>query len=482
MTNSTPSPLPTAAVASGDDLIRHVIVLALENRSFDHMLGALQAVKPDLDGIPAGGTPRSNAYGGTPYEQRKGAARIVIEDPRHETPHVLVQLQNDANGVPNSGFVQDYAAAYPMLEPGARGEVMLYHDRGTLPALHALAEHFTVCDRWFSSVPGPTWTNRLFLMSGTALGRVTMPGGLMDLNLHWYDQPTIFDRLNERGRTWRVYHGDTPLSLLLTHQWEPQNAVRYRPMRQFFADVAQPVPNPAQSPDPFPDFVFIEPAYLDPGANDDHPAHDVLAGEALIASVYNALRANENLWNASLLVVLFDEHGGFYDHVPPPKTVPPDHHQEEYAFDRLGVRVPALLVSPYAAKAVIHDEMDHTSLLKYLIDKWNLGPLGARTAQANTFAAALRGPARTDTPTTIPAVTSGVTSQPPPPPHLPLNDHQAALVALTHALESMAEEDPATVAARNKQVLTGPQSQIDAAVDRVDAFLKNAAGLAVKSI
>src|SRR5262249_12997732 len=143
------------------------------------------------------------------------------------------------------------------------------------------------------------------------------------------DQPTIFDRLNERNVSWAVYHGDTPLSLLLTHQWEPRNVACYRPMRHFFTDAAGPA-------DEFPAFSFIEPAYLDPGANDDHPAHDVLAGEALIASVYNALRANEALWASSLLVVLFDEHGGFYDHVAPPVAVPPDHHQEEYSFDQLG--------------------------------------------------------------------------------------------------------------------------------------------------
>lgn len=173
-----------------------------------------------------------------------------------------------------------------MLTEDGRAEIMKYHALGALPALHALAQQFTVCDRWFSSVPGQTWTNRLFLMSGTARGQVDMPGGLMDLNLHWYDQTTIFDRLNERKKSWAVYHGDTPLSLLLTHQWEPANAARYRPMRHFFTDVAGPQ-------DKFPEFVFIEPAYLDPGANDDHPSHDVLAGEALIASVYNALRANE---------------------------------------------------------------------------------------------------------------------------------------------------------------------------------------------
>ena len=457
------------------DPIRHVIVLALENRSFDHMLGACQTVKPGIDGISPGDPPRNNQFAGQTYDQLPGAARILIEDPRHETPHVLAQLGADAAGKPNGGFVEDYAKAYPMLLPDARAEVMRYHARGALPALHALAEQFTVCDRWFSSVPGPTWTNRLFLMSGTALGRVGMPDGLLDLNLHWYDQPTIFDRLNERNREWAVYHGDTPLSLLFTHQWEPQNIARYRPMRRFFTDVADD-PNTE-----FPAFVLIEPAYLDPGANDDHPSHDVLAGEALIASVYNALRANEPLWNSSLLIILFDEHGGFYDHVSPPAAIPPDHRQEEYTFDRLGVRVPAILVSPFAANDVFHEQLDHTSLLRYLIDKWGLGPLGERAARANSFSKALQNPARTDTPEAISAVPGrlepvgrGLGQS--------LNDHQTALVALSHALESMAEEDPAIVAARSRQVLTGPQSKIDAAVDRVEAFLSRGAGLALKKI
>jgi phospholipase C len=460
--------------AATSDPIKHVFVLALENRSFDHMVGACQVVKADIDGIDPAAAPRINSYAGQNYPQAPGAARIVADDPRHETPHVLVQMKSDAAGAPNTGFVEDYATAYPMLTEDGRAEIMKFHALGQVPAIHALAQNFTVCDRWFSSVPGPTWTNRLFLMSGTSLGRVNMPNGLMDLNLHWYDQPTIFDRLNDQLVSWAVYHGDTPLSLLLTHQWEPQNALRYKPMRQFFADVAG-------AEDKFPQFVFIEPAYLDPGANDDHPSHDILAGEALIASVYNALRANGELWKESLLVVLFDEHGGFYDHVPPPATVPPDHHQEEYTFDRLGLRVPAILVSPYAADTVFKEPLDHTSLLKYLSDKWQLGPLGDRTAQARSFASALGGTLRTDTPASISAVPTGLAPIAPPPRH-PLNDHQSALIALSHALESMAGEDPAVIAARSRQVITGPQSQIDTAVDRIESFLAHAAGLAVKAV
>lgn len=456
-----------------DDPIKHVVVLALENRSFDHALGACQAVKKEIDGVPPGAPPRLNICDGKPFPQVAGADRIMIDDPRHETSHVLRQLKPDSGGSPNSGFVQDYSDAYPMLDDDGRAEVMKFHALDALPALHTLAKNFAVCDRWFSSVPGPTWANRLFLMSGTSLGRVNMPNGVLDLNLHWYDQPTIFDRLNERSRSWAVYHGDTPLSFLLVHQWEPMNVARHKPMTQFFHDVT--------NTEHFPDFVFIEPAYLEPGANDDHPSHDVLAGEALIASVYNALRINEDLWNSTLLVVLFDEHGGFYDHVTPPAAVPPDHHQEEYTFDRLGVRVPALLVSPWFDNGVLHEVYDHTSLLRYLIDKWQLGPLGDRAANAKTFASALLPTRRTDTIRVIPSTPATLTPATVPP-RKPLNDHQSALIALSHALESMAGEDPAVIAARSRQVITGPQSQIDAAVERIDAFVSHAAGMVAKHL
>lgn len=186
-----------------------------------------------------------------------------------------------------------------MLTDDGRAEIMKFHALGMLPAL---ATNFTVCNRWFSSVPGPTWTNRLFLMSGTSLGRVNMPNGVLDLNLHWYDQPTIFDRLNERSISWRVYHGDTPLSLLLVHQWEPQNADRYKPMNQFYKD--------AIDADSFPAFVFIEPAYLDPGANDDHPAHDVLAGGAIAGDDATSPSAQRPPGRAGCALACAGDHGG----------------------------------------------------------------------------------------------------------------------------------------------------------------------------
>jgi len=439
------------------DPIQHVIVLMFENRSFDHMLGDCPKIKAasPLTGL--------NRYKGTPYPQAAGAARVIQDDPKHDTSDVMVQLADSEGVGPNGGFVLDYSNGYHDLTDETRAEVMKFHAFQSLPAMHALAQEFTVCDKWFSSVPGPTWANRLFALSGTSLGRVKMPDGIMNLNLHWYDQPTIFDRLNEKSISWKVYFGDTPLSLLFTHQWEPKNAACHRPMPEFFQDVAG---DPAK----FPDFAFIEPSYMQPGANDAHPPHDIFESDALLASVYNAIRAKDELWQSTLLVVLCDEHGGFYDHVPPPKAVPPDHHQEEYTFDLYGLRVPALLISPYVGKGVFSEVLDHTSLLKYLQVKWNLGYLGDRTAQAATFGAAIEAAAR------VPAVSA--VSYPPKDagkaqavPLDRLTGHQSAIVALSHALESMTDEDAHVVAARSRQVVTGPQSQIDAAVDRVGSFL-----------
>jgi len=445
--------------------ISHVILLLLENRSFDHVLGCLKKTYPTLEGIdPA--TPAKNIYQGVDYFQGAGAARYLNFDPRHEYEHVMVQLSGG-----NGGFVQDFSQSYPKANRTDRAEVMKYHDLGELPALHALAQNFTVCDHWYSSVPGPTWCNRLFALSGTSLGRVAMAEGIMNLNVHWYDQPTLFDRLNEQQIPWKVYSGDAPLSLLFVHQWEPRNVARYRLMTEFYRDVASFKKDGDPIRQELPLFTFIEPSYCQPGANDAHPPHDILAADALVADVYNAIRANNDLWEQTLLVVGFDEHGGFFDHVTPPATVPPDYHQEEYSFDQFGVRVPVILVSPWVKDAVFPDTMDHTSLLKYLTGKWSLGPLGYRTQVAGTFDAAFVASVRQGV---LPSIVSSrpLTPIPPPPQMDSLNTHSIALVALSHVLESMAEEDANVVAARARQVLSGPQSQIDAAFDRFESFLK----------
>jgi phospholipase C len=442
------------------DPIKHVIVLMLENRSFDQMLGCFQEIYPNLDGIPPGQPPRSNQAEGQSYAQVPGAAFVAPADPNHDYRHVLVQLSND-----NGGFVQDFVNCFPASGPADRQEIMKYHARGALTALHALAANFTICDRWFASLPGPTWPNRLFMHSGTSLGRVSMPEGVMNANLHWYNQTTLYDCLNEKNISWKIYFGDVAQSWVLVNQWAPRNMINYHHMQRFYEHVAGPE-------EKFPSYVFIEPTYNPPGANDDHPCHNVLEGERLIAEVYNALRANDALWNSSLLVVLYDEHGGYYDHVSPPAAVPPDHHQEEFTFDRLGVRVPAILVSPFAAKAVSSTQFDHSSLLRYLVEKWGLRSLGARVADAgtNSIGRALLDVARTDTPMEL-AMPGPIPSPPAQIQPTALSSHQSALFALSHLLESMTDGDPNDVAARSKHVLTGPQSMIDVAADRVEDFL-----------
>lgn len=442
------------------DPIEHVIVLMLENRSFDHMLGGLE-VELGLDGVfPPGQPPRFNKdAAGTAYPQIAGAGRTTRFDPRHELRHVTAQLAGA-----NEGFVDDFARAYPSSESSDRAEVMKYH--ADLPALHTLARNFTVCDRWFSSVPGPTWTNRFFVHSGTSLGRVEMPNGILDANLHWYDQITLYDRLNERGKAWNIYYGDIPQSLMLVNQLEPHNARNYKKMIQFYQDVAQ---HPGT---PFPSYCFIEPSYYEPGANDDHPTHDVAAGERLIANVYNAVRANEELWARSLLVVLYDEHGGFYDHVVPPSTIAPDHHREEYTFTQLGLRVPAVLVSPLVSKGqVLNTELDHTSLLKYLTDKWSLGPLGARTAQARTFASAIQTEPRADCPGALPLSGPPDVGPAPPAGRPTLDSHQTALIAMTQLLESMTEVDGDALRGRVARMIVGFDGAVDVGMQRVEEFL-----------
>jgi phospholipase C len=177
--------------------------------------------------------------------------------------------------------------------------------------------------------------------------------------------------------------------LILDHQRRAANLAHYSEIKHFFDDV--------RDESTFPDFVLIEPKYSGQDQNDDHPPHNVFKGEKLVADVYNAIRSYDDLWETTLLVVVFDEHGGFYDHVSPPAAIPPDDHKEEYTFDRLGVRVPALLISPWVERRVEHTPFDHTSLLKYLIDKWSLNPLGKRTDAANSIGVALTGALRTDT-------------------------------------------------------------------------------------
>ncbi len=369
------------------DPIKHVVLLALENHSFDQMLGSLRELYPELEGVtPA--APNKNIDGdGTVYLQASTEERQMQYDPHHEVQWVAEQLADQ-----NGGFVRNFSKMYPQSQSADRQYVMGYYPVDFLPGLHALAKEFTVCDHWFSSLPGPTWPNRFMMLTGTAMGRVDMPeDGSHKADPAGYfqqTQDTIFDRMTDKGIHWKCYFHDIPQSWTLDHQRLPHNAARYFYFSEFLKDALG-------REEDFPQFSFIEPDFMGVAGNDDHPPHDIMKAEKLIADVYNALRANEELWNATLLVIVYDEHGGFYDHVVPPAAVPPDEHHEEYSFDRLGVRVSALLVSPWVERRIEKTQFDHTSLLKYLTDKWALAALPSmRISEANSIAAAIRAQRR----------------------------------------------------------------------------------------
>jgi phospholipase C len=447
--------------------IDHVVVLMLENNAFDRMLGWM----PGVDGVDLA-NPRSNPNrAGTPVAQTTTVTRQMKSDPAHDLADVLAQMTGPGMAEHNMGFVTNFQLHYAESVAADWAEVMSYYGQGTLPVLHALAQSFVVCDRWFSSMPGPTWPNRFFVHSGTSLGHVDMPQGIFHPNLHVYNQVTVYDQLQAAGKSWAIYYGDVPQTLTMTRMLKyPSN---FHKMPQFFTDAKGPEGN-------FPSYSFIEPNYFGSGQNDEHPPSDILGGEVLLAQVYNAIRANEALWEKTLLVVLYDEHGGFYDHVFPPACVAPDGNVSSFSFTQYGLRVPAVLISPWLEKQVLSEELDHTSLLRYATDKWALGPLGARTAAAKSFASSWKvaGAVRTDVPANIPEPATL-----PNPVVAGLNPNQLALVGFSRYLETktmaMAEKaGPVAAKAMTMEIgqrvlwSSAKDRHGEVAVQRVDRFFE----------
>jgi phospholipase C len=336
--------------------ITHVVVLMMENHSFDRVFGWMKTQHPGIEAIDPDNPGTNPDYPDRDVTvfQEPTQHREIGNDPGHDLDNVLRQI---ANG--NQGFVSDFVQKYPQAGLAERKEVMGYYPYGYLPALHFLAYNFVVCDHWFASLPGPTWPNRFFAHSGTSLGHFDMPEGVFNPALHLYDQRTLYDELDGAGVDWRIYHADFPQSLLLTHQLDKLD--HYRKFDQWAADVRA---------GDLPPYVFIEPFYFGTEENDQHPPQDIMRGDLLVAEVFNALHANQAVFERTLLVVLYDEHGGFYDHVTPPPTVAPDTNTQRYAFNQLGVRVPAVLVSPWFDRGFNSTVFDHTSLLKSASQLW----------------------------------------------------------------------------------------------------------------
>ena len=382
-------------------VIDHVVVLMLENRSFDCMLGRLYPAGPQFHGLTLS---ESNIYEMTyavwnDPNLTDAIACVPDPDPGEAFVDMNMQLlgQSDRAGsgvAKMSGFARNYGMLPKSAGWRDPGAVMHYFTPDQVPVLSALGQAFGVCDSWHASAPCQTWPNRFFAHTGTALGHVdnnTFPIP--------FGAPSLFRRLQDAGKSWRVYFHDMPQSILLRDVWLYALS-HYRFLNQFLADAHT---------GSLPQYSFIEPRYFTNLAinsipNDQHPPHNILYGEQLIAQVYNALRSSP-CWNRTLFVITYDEHGGCFDHVPPPPAVPPDNamaNKYGYAFDSFGVRVPAVVVSPYIPPGSVirppgETPFDHTTVIKTVREIFGLqGALTARDAAAPSLVPALSLPEPTN--------------------------------------------------------------------------------------
>jgi phospholipase C len=387
-----------AGAASQLGSIEHIVVLMLENRSFDHMLGYLYQ---DSGNVSPSGQPFDGLTGKESSPASDGTAVPVFPitpstpnayfmpgaDPGEGYSATNSQIfgSNTAPTPPTAtmqGFVTDYAYTlgwettekWSIVSGTTASDVMGCFTPETLPVISALAKGFAVCDQWFGSAPTETLPNRAFALSGTSQGH-------MDDKTKTFTAPSICSSLTKAGVSWKVYGYD---AAPLTQQTFPD--LSSAPESNFgqFTDFQQD----AAGGD-LPGFAFLEPSWSATG-NSQHPNYDVALGEQLIHDVYTALR-NGPGWNSTLFILTYDEHGGLYDHVPPPtNATPPDNTAGEYGFDftRFGPRVPTVLVSPLIPAGTVYrvpeggTPFDHTSVLKTIEQRWNVPALTARDAAA----------------------------------------------------------------------------------------------------
>lgn len=338
--------------------IEHLVVLMMENRSFDHMLGFMKSPDWPVDGLT--GNETNPDINGAAVRVRPDARfqGDLVPDPGHDFVSVNEQIFGNSTAVGPAtmqGFVRAYHARTK--DAAKSRNVMKCYGPGRLPVLQTLAREYAVCDRWFASVPGPTLPNRAFAWAGTSLGRV-------DMNPDYRSLKTVFELLDGHGVSSKIYYTDFTIGLAVL--FLEKNAKRFFGFYDDFKNDCKK--------DRLPAFSFIEPRFNDrstPGdffaANDQHPDHNVFRGEQVINAVYDAVTSNKKVWEKTLLVITYDEHGGLYDHVPPPACVTPGDRPAEtlpFSFERLGVRVPAVLVSPFIPRGtILHDVFDHTSII-----------------------------------------------------------------------------------------------------------------------
>jgi phospholipase C len=362
-----PGTRPFPRLPEGTDTIPqidHIVVLMMENHSFDNYLGTLG--RGDGFTIGPGGRPTASNADASGKEVR--AFRMPTTCQQNGRPS---QTWNDShiqwNGGRNDGFVRSLSG------PVAMG----YWTAADLPFYHGLARTFPLGDRYFAPVLGQTFPNRRYLVAATSLGLVS--DAISQLSGPPPPNGTIFDRLNAHDLSWKDYSSTLP-SIDLFPSVARQNPASVVPSAQFFTDAAAGT---------LPAFSIVEPDYSHQSEEDPQ---DIVMGEAFSAKVINAAMMGPG-WSKTLLVWTYDEHGGYYDHVPPPPAPAPDSIPPNISatdqpgrFDRYGFRVPCVVVSPYARpNHVSHVVADHTSILKLVETKWNLPAMTYRDANASNL-------------------------------------------------------------------------------------------------
>jgi phospholipase C len=343
--------------------IKYVIVLMLENRSFDHMLGFLKQLNQQIRGC----LPNDEGCSNHLKANDSTTAEVTVDDtavysqasPSHSisgTSEQIYGTSTPSDGATGTmdGFIQSYSKSFSGdTEKGS--SIMHCYAPDHVPAIANLSLEFGLFDGWFASVPGPTMVNRAYAASSTSHGmgtndELTIAKGL--------PQKTMFRQLLEMGLDYRVYFQQVPTLVQFKDMRHKDARPKYHKYEQLLADL--------QSGD-MPPFSWVEPSYFSTtnrAATDQHPDHDVSLGDALIKEIYEALRASP-IWEESAFLITYDEHGGFFDHVVPPTNVPnPDglnSTDDPFDFTRLGVRVPAVIVSPWVAKGTVLHASDEES-------------------------------------------------------------------------------------------------------------------------
>jgi phospholipase C len=453
--------------------IKRFVVLMLENRSFDHLMGYLKAVNPKVMGLTGSefNQKNPNSSADPPIKVGRASSFVMTFDPGHEYYDVKIQLYGPlkdadpslpplanpaSDPAPMTGFIASATQAVDF--SGDENLVMQCFQPDQLPVLTTLATEFALFNFWYSSLPGPTWPNRFFIHAATSGGLTDSPSTSAIVAGFSFQNDTIYERLEEAGKVWCIYHDGLPqtagISSLRDEYINPLTK-RFQVMDNFFNDVK----NGALA-----DYSFIEPRY-DTGnnyldGNSMHPLNDIRKGEDLLKRVYEALR-NSRYWTDTMLIITFDEHGGFYDHQPPPATVPTGDDSQysnpnySFPFDRLGVRVPGIVVSAYTAKGTIIGDaldnpatvFDHTSVLATVEKRFGLKPLTKRDGAANTLEVAINLatprllPTEALTALPNPATDAGVAGAADPTkvfaaaPQAPLSANQKTMAALALACE-----------------------------------------------